>query len=559
MKALLAGSAQELQADRDRSRPKPGPGEALVRVHRIGHLRDRHQRLPRQDAVLQLSANPGPRARRRGGRGRRGRDQRQAGRPLLGRAVHQRPEQLRQPPRPPELLREARGARRPPRRRDAAPVPRCRPASCTPRTKLAFEQLALVETLAIGCHAVNRGDAQADESCLVIGAGPIGLATLEFVKLTGARTIVLDMNEQRLDFCKRTMGVAAHDQGLRTPREGPPRRDRRPPARRRDRRDRLERLDVERLRPRSRPAAGSSTSGITTDEVKFRHPVFHKTGGDAPLLAERPAGRLHADHRADRGGPDRHEALDHPPRGLRRAARRLPVVHEARDRRDQGRSSRSTDSRGSVPRPETRPMTTPSPEEPGSPACVTLGLSPSFGFGDRIGLATPGPRRGDAPRRRGDRADLPAAVDPRDGPDRPHSRAGDGRRAGRDAAGRLDRPDRRRRRPPEDARRTSTRRPPSASRSSRSTRPTTSTPTPTTTTSRPSATKFAAVAGEVGWIDRYRGKSVKLATGTTVELDEQACLRAAVKYGRALNHAICAGRPHRSASTSRPVATTRSS
>jgi hypothetical protein len=23
-------------------------------------------------------------------------------------------------------------------------------------------------------------------------------------------------------------------------------------------------------------------------------------------------------------------------------------------------------------------------------ACVTLGLSPSFGFGDRIGLATPG-------------------------------------------------------------------------------------------------------------------------------------------------------------------------
>src|SRR5271168_4062671 len=74
-------------------------------------------------------------------------------------------------------------------------------------TKLAFDQLALVETLAIGCHAVNRADIQPGDTCLVIGAGPIGLATLEFVKLTGAKMIVLDMNEQRLEFCKRFMGV----------------------------------------------------------------------------------------------------------------------------------------------------------------------------------------------------------------------------------------------------------------------------------------------------------------------------------------------------------------
>src|SRR5580692_10353808 len=58
--------------------------------------------------------------------------------------------------------------------------------------RLTFDQLALVETLAIGCHAVNRAALQPDESCLIIGAGPIGLATLEFVKLTGAKTIVLD-------------------------------------------------------------------------------------------------------------------------------------------------------------------------------------------------------------------------------------------------------------------------------------------------------------------------------------------------------------------------------
>src|SRR5687768_12502953 len=64
--------------------------------------------------------------------------------------------------------------------------------------KLTFEQLALVETLAIGCHAINRANAQANESVLVIGAGPIGLSVIEFAKLSGAKTIVMDLNEQRL-------------------------------------------------------------------------------------------------------------------------------------------------------------------------------------------------------------------------------------------------------------------------------------------------------------------------------------------------------------------------
>src|ERR1700722_1388086 len=70
---------------------------------------------------------------------------------------------------------------------------------------LAFDQLALVETLAIGCHAVNRAGLQAHESSLIIGAGPIGLSTLEFARLTGAKLIVLDVNKQRLDFCRRVM------------------------------------------------------------------------------------------------------------------------------------------------------------------------------------------------------------------------------------------------------------------------------------------------------------------------------------------------------------------
>src|SRR5687767_10959380 len=69
-------------------------------------------------------------------------------------------------------------------------------------TKLSFEQLALVETLAIGRHAVARSGLAAEESCLLIGAGPIGLATLEFVRLIGSKAIVLDISRQRLDFCR---------------------------------------------------------------------------------------------------------------------------------------------------------------------------------------------------------------------------------------------------------------------------------------------------------------------------------------------------------------------
>ena len=76
-----------------------------------------------------------------------------------------------------------------------------------PANQLTPEQCALVETLAIGCHAVNRGNPQAGENVLVIGAGPIGLSVIEFAKLSGARTFVLDLNEQRLEFVRTRMGV----------------------------------------------------------------------------------------------------------------------------------------------------------------------------------------------------------------------------------------------------------------------------------------------------------------------------------------------------------------
>jgi threonine dehydrogenase-like Zn-dependent dehydrogenase len=42
---------------------------------------------------------------------------------------------------------------------------------------------------------------------LILGAGPIGLATLEFTRLTGATISVMDRVQSRLDFCRQTYGV----------------------------------------------------------------------------------------------------------------------------------------------------------------------------------------------------------------------------------------------------------------------------------------------------------------------------------------------------------------
>ena len=75
-------------------------------------------------------------------------------------------------------------------------------------TKLTLEQLALVETLGIGLHAVNRSNPKADETVLVLGAGPIGLSVVEFAKLAGSRVVVADMNENRLRFVRDKMGVS---------------------------------------------------------------------------------------------------------------------------------------------------------------------------------------------------------------------------------------------------------------------------------------------------------------------------------------------------------------
>jgi len=67
---------------------------------------------------------------------------------------------------------------------------------------LSLDQIAMVEFLSIGAHAVERPALAAGDRVLVVGGGPIGVAVMSFAAFKGARVAVLDTRRNRLDFCR---------------------------------------------------------------------------------------------------------------------------------------------------------------------------------------------------------------------------------------------------------------------------------------------------------------------------------------------------------------------
>jgi 2-desacetyl-2-hydroxyethyl bacteriochlorophyllide A dehydrogenase len=72
---------------------------------------------------------------------------------------------------------------------------------------LSYEELALIEPLAIGAHGVRRAAITQGEWVLVVGAGPIGLGTMELARVAGGAVIAADVNDARLGFCKNHLHV----------------------------------------------------------------------------------------------------------------------------------------------------------------------------------------------------------------------------------------------------------------------------------------------------------------------------------------------------------------
>lgn len=82
---------------------------------------------------------------------------------------------------------------------------------------LSIDACAAVEFLAIGAHAVRRGDVAPRDRALIIGAGPIGLGAALFAKLSGATVTMLDIDQSRLDVARSLLGagtIAAGENAL---------------------------------------------------------------------------------------------------------------------------------------------------------------------------------------------------------------------------------------------------------------------------------------------------------------------------------------------------------
>lgn len=161
-----------------------------------------------------------------------------------------------------------------------------------------LDVLALVEPLGIGCHAVARAALTPADDVLVIGAGPIGLAVLQFATLDAGRVTVVDLAPGRLALAESLFAPEAGPASLL------------PAAAPSDRPTSAARLLVADAVPRGArfdvvfDATGSAVSmtrafdvvaaggrlvfvGLTLDPITFSDPDFHRR--EITLLASRNA------------------------------------------------------------------------------------------------------------------------------------------------------------------------------------------------------------------------------------------------------------------------------
>lgn len=159
---------------------------------------------------------------------------------------------------------------------------------------LSLDELALIEPLAIGAHGIRRAAVQPGELVLVIGAGPIGLATMAFARIAGAQVIALDINPARLQFCHDKLGVE-HVVDARTPEVAAE----------------LARITRGDMLPVVIDATGHQQAinnafsylahggryvliGLQKGDICFSHPEFHKR--EATLMSSRNATRTDFEH-----------------------------------------------------------------------------------------------------------------------------------------------------------------------------------------------------------------------------------------------------------------------
>jgi 2-desacetyl-2-hydroxyethyl bacteriochlorophyllide A dehydrogenase len=159
---------------------------------------------------------------------------------------------------------------------------------------LSYDELALIEPLAIGAHGIRRVDVKEGEFVLVIGVGPIGLGTVEFARIAGGKVIAMDVNDKRLQFCKEKLNVEYIINALNN-----------------DATEQLKEITNDDMPTVVIDATGNQTAinnalqylahggryvliGLQKNELIFSHPEFHKR--ETTLMSSRNATRQNFEH-----------------------------------------------------------------------------------------------------------------------------------------------------------------------------------------------------------------------------------------------------------------------
>jgi 2-desacetyl-2-hydroxyethyl bacteriochlorophyllide A dehydrogenase len=75
--------------------------------------------------------------------------------------------------------------------------------------KLTLKELCLVEPLTVGFHAVARGRVIPDDTVAVFGCGGVGLGAVAASHARGAKTICIDVDDEKLELARLAGGVHA--------------------------------------------------------------------------------------------------------------------------------------------------------------------------------------------------------------------------------------------------------------------------------------------------------------------------------------------------------------
>ncbi|NRB48472.1 MAG: zinc-binding alcohol dehydrogenase family protein [Saprospiraceae bacterium] len=73
---------------------------------------------------------------------------------------------------------------------------------------LEWAEIAILEPLAISAHAIRRSQLTDKDTVVVMGCGPIGIGVMAFAKMEGARVIALDVQDSRLEFVQKNLGIS---------------------------------------------------------------------------------------------------------------------------------------------------------------------------------------------------------------------------------------------------------------------------------------------------------------------------------------------------------------